>query len=456
MNWELRRKTEAALKAAGEKWQTLFASAPLVTDSRRVTPGSVFVALRGERFDAHDFLSAVREAGAVAVVDERETPVDMPQLVVPDTRWAYMLLAAQRRRRFDGPVLAVVGSNGKTTTTQMLAAILKEAFGDAFWATKGNFNNELGVSHTLLSMKAGDRMGLVEAGMNHPGEMAQLADMVRPDVVLVTNAQREHQEFLATVEATAYENGFMIAGAAKGARVAVPADDACAGIWEAMCVAAKKEAWLYTIRPDGRGVVRGSYASGVLTLETPAGTCRIALRIQGEHNVHNATGAACAAVAAGVPLEAVQRGLEAFEALPGRGARTTFGAFTLIDDAYNANPDSVRASMRMTAEAPGPRIFVLGAMGEIGAQSARFHREMGEWARSCGLDELWTVGEEPRLAAEAFGKGARTFSDCGELLAKLQEILPAAGTLTVKASHSAGLERVVRAIEACKRETSRQ
>ena len=429
MNWELRRKTEAALKAAGEKWQTLFASAPLVTDSRRVTPGSVFVALRGERFDAHDFLSAVREAGAVAAVVERETPVDMPQLVVPDTRWAYMLLAAQRRRRFDGPVLAVVGSNGKTTTTQMLAAILKEAFGDAFWATKGNFNNELGVSHTLLSMKAGDRMGLVEAGMNHPGEMAQLADMVRPDVVLVTNAQREHQEFLATVEATAYENGFMIAGAAKGARVAVPADDACAGIWEAMCVAAKKEAWLYTIRPDGRGVVRGSYASGVLTLETPA---------------------------AGVPLEAVQRGLEAFEALPGRGARTTFGAFTLIDDAYNANPDSVRASMRMTAEAPGPRIFVLGAMGEIGAQSARFHREMGEWARSCGLDELWTVGEEPRLAAEAFGKGARTFSDCEELLAKLQEILPAAGTLTVKASHSAGLERVVRAIEACKRETSGQ
>ena len=157
-----------------------------------------------------------------------------------------------------------------------------------------------------------------------------------------------------------------------------------------------------------------------------------------------------------MPLEAVQRGLEAFEALPGRGARTTFGAFTLIDDAYNANPDSVRASMRMTAEAPGPRIFVLGAMGEIGAQSARFHREMGEWARSCGLDELWTVGEEPRLAAEAFGKGARTFSDCGELLAKLQEILPAAGTLTVKASHSAGLERVVRAIEACKRETSGQ
>ena len=216
MNWELRRKTEAALKAAGEKWQTLFASAPLVTDSRRVTPGSVFVALRGERFDAHDFLSAVREAGAVAAVVERETPVDMPQLVVPDTRWAYMLLAAQRRRRFDGPVLAIVGSNGKTTTTQMLAAILKEAFGDAFWATKGNFNNELGVSHTLLSMKAGDRMGLVEAGMNHPGEMAQLADMVRPDVVLVTNAQREHQEFLATVEATAYENGFMIAGAAKG------------------------------------------------------------------------------------------------------------------------------------------------------------------------------------------------------------------------------------------------
>ena len=273
MNWECRRETEAALRGAGEEWRDLLASAPLVTDSRRVTQGCVFVALRGERFDAHDFLSAVREAGAAAAVVEREADVDMPQLVVPDTRWAYMLLAAERRRTFEGPVLAVVGSNGKTTTTQMLAAILKEALGEAFWATKGNFNNELGVSHTLLSMKSGDRMGLVEAGMNHPGEMAQLADMVRPDVVLVTNAQREHQEFLATVEATAYENGFMIAGAAKGARVAVPADDVCAGIWEAMCVASGKEAWLYTIRPEGRGVVRGRFESGVLTLETPAGTC---------------------------------------------------------------------------------------------------------------------------------------------------------------------------------------
>lgn len=456
MNWECRKKTEAALNAAGGDWHNLLACAPLVTDSRRVGPGSIFVALRGERFDGHDFLSAVHEAGAAAALVEREAPVDMPQLVVPDTRWAYMLLAAERRRRFEGPVLSVVGSNGKTTTTQMLAAILKEAFADAFWATKGNFNNELGVSHTLLSMKAGDRMGLVEAGMNHPGEMAQLADMVRPDVVLVTNAQREHQEFLLTVEATAYENGFMIAGAARGARAALPADDACVGIWEAMCVAAGKEAWLYTTRPGGRGVVRGRFSSGVFTLETPEGTCEAKLRIQGEHNVHNATGAACAAIAAGVPLEAVRRGLEAFEALPGRGARTTFGAFTLIDDAYNANPDSVRASMRMTAEAPGPRIFVLGAMGEIGPQSARFHREMGEWARSCGLDELWTVGEEPRLAAEAFGAGARTFSDCADLLAKLQKILPVAGTLAVKASHSAGLERVVRAIEALKRETSGQ
>ena len=176
MNWECRRETEAALRGAGEEWRDLLASAPLVTDSRRVTQGCVFVALRGERFDAHDFLSAVREAGAAAAVVEREADVDMPQLVVPDTRWAYMLLAAERRRTFEGPVLAVVGSNGKTTTTQMLAAILKEALGEAFWATKGNFNNELGVSHTLLSMKSGDRMGLVEAGMNHPGEMAQLAD----------------------------------------------------------------------------------------------------------------------------------------------------------------------------------------------------------------------------------------------------------------------------------------
>ena len=190
MNWECRKKTEAALNAAGGDWHNLLACAPLVTDSRRVGPGSIFVALRGERFDGHDFLSAVHAAGAAAALVEREAPVDMPQLVVPDTRWAYMLLAAERRRRFEGPVLSVVGSNGKTTTTQMLAAILKEAFADAFWATKGNFNNELGVSHTLLSMKAGDRMGLVAAEINTTVEMAQLADKVRPHVVHVTNAKR--------------------------------------------------------------------------------------------------------------------------------------------------------------------------------------------------------------------------------------------------------------------------
>lgn len=446
MNWTKRRETRAVLEAVWPADLPRDFTLRLETDSRRVTPGCVFVALRGERFDGHDYLEVARAAGAVAAIVDHKVDSDLRQIVVPDTLYAYESLAAERRRAFAGPVVSVVGSNGKTTTTQMLASILREAYGEAFWGTRGNFNNEIGVSHTLLSACPDAKMGLVEAGMNHPGEMAVLADMVRPDTVVVTNAQREHQEFLSSVEMTAYENGFMILGAPEGGRAALPADDPCCGIWEAMCVAARKEAWLYTTKPDGRGAVRGRLEEGTLVLDTPVGRIEAKLRIAGEHNVHNATAAACGALAAGVDPEAVRRGLERFEALPGRGARHALGELTLIDDAYNANPDSVRASMRMTAAEARPTVYVLGTMGEIGSQSEACHREMGEWAKTCGLDELWTVGEAPRAAAEAFGPKARVFADREVLLATLPDLLPKRGTMTVKGSHSVGLERVVQAV----------
>lgn len=453
LDWSQGSAVLTALRKAWPEGSEPAITTPVVTDSRRVVPGAIFVAIKGDRFDGHDFVDTVREMGACCAVVDHQVKSKLPQVVVPDTRWAYSVLASWRRARFTGPVLAVVGSNGKTTSTQMLASILREALGDAFWGTKGNFNNDLGVSHTIFTARNSDRMGLVEAGMNHPGEMALLADMVRPEVVLVTNAQREHQEFLSSVEMTAYENGFMILGSQEHAKIALPADDDCIGIWEAMCVAARKEAWLYTTRPNGRGIVQGIWEDGKLRLETPFGRLAVRLRIAGEHNVHNATGAACAALAAGIKPDAVVRGLEAFEALPGRGARKTYGALMLIDDAYNANPDSVRASIAMTAREPGRKVFIFGRMGEIGTQSEACHREMGAWAKTCGIDELWTVGAEARYAAEVFGEGAKHFASVEALCEHLAE-LPKVGTVTVKASHSAGFDRIVRAIDEARRSVS--
>ena len=284
------------------------------TDTRTVKAGNVFVALSGERFDGHDFVVGAAEAGAVCAIVERKVDAAITQIVVTDSGLAFGLAAKAWRGRFALPLAVVAGSNGKTTTTQMLASILLARWGaERMCATEGNFNNEVGVPKMLLKLAFEHRGAVIECGMNHRGEMARLADWTRPTVALLTNAQREHQEFLRGVEETARENGLVIAALPESGTAVYPADDACADIWADLALARGVDELTYSTDPDVEADVMGRVENGELVISTDEGdVVRTKLRITGSHNVHNATGAAAAAFAMGIGPEAVAAGLGAF------------------------------------------------------------------------------------------------------------------------------------------------
>jgi UDP-N-acetylmuramoyl-tripeptide--D-alanyl-D-alanine ligase len=430
--------------------------AAVSTDTRSLGRGDLYVALRGERYDGHDFAAAALQAGAAALLVERPLPLALPQLVVTDTRAAFGALAAQWRARFDLPLIAVTGSNGKTTTTQMIAAILaaacgSDAAGAARWfATRGNRNNEIGVPQMLLELHAGHRAAVLELGMNHPGEIRRLADWSRPTVALVTNAQREHQEFLDSVEATAHENGAVIDALGPQGTAVFPADDPCAPIWRARAGARRVLDFALDAPAALRGRCRLAPQACALEIETPAGPIAFELAVGGLHNARNALAAAAAALAAGLAPAAIGAGLAAFRPVGGRGTRTRLsGGALLIDESYNANPDSVRAAIDLLAQQPGRRVLVFGDMGEVGARSAEFHREIGAYARERGLDALLALGEAAAGAVAAFGAGACHFGSAEALAAaaRVQAAAPGGATLLVKGSRFMRLERVIRALE---------
>ena len=423
------------------------------TDSRSAGPGDLFVALKGERFDAHEFLADVASRGASAVLASRvPAGLGVPALCVRDTRAALGALARGWRRRFATlPLVAVTGSNGKTTVKEMIASIFAAAVGEeARLATAGNFNNDIGLPLTLLRLRQAHRLAVVELGMNHPGETRLLAQIAEPTIAVVNNAQREHQEFMATVEAVALEHASVI-HALKPEGVAVfPADDAYASIWR---VAATGSQILdFALQTPERAVdaaLTGTLAGNRLTIDTPQGRVEVVLQALGAHNAHNALAASAAALAAGVSLDAIRRGLEAFEPVKGRlqVKQATLGALAgarVIDDTYNANPDSARAAVDVLATQPSPRVLVMGDMGEVGDEGPAFHREVGAYAKERGIDALYTLGDASRDMAAAFGASAH--HACG--VEQLVDALAAAGygptaTILVKGSRFMQMERVV-------------
>ena len=418
------------------------------TDSRTAAPGCVFFALRGERFDAHDFVADVVARGARAVVVERRLQTDVAQLVVTDARRALGYAAAAWRARFDLPLIAVAGSNGKTTVTQMIAAILAEAFGaERRLATRGNLNNEIGVPLMLFELAPRHRAAVLELGMNHAGEIAWLAQLARPSVALVNNAQREHQEFLGSVEATAHENGAVIAALGPVGVAVFPADDACAGVWRQLAGTRR----VLDFARDGAAAVTAEYHlrpdGSALSIAVPAGVFEVALRVPGEHNVHNALAAAAATLALEVPLAAIRRGLDGFGAVSGRGVTTRLrSGAVLVDDSYNANPDSVRAAIDLLARCPHPRVLVLGDMGEVGAMGPAFHREVGAYARRAGIDAFLCLGAATLESAAAFGAGARHCADIDSLIEAARSAATPDATVLVKGSRFMRMERVVNAL----------
>jgi UDP-N-acetylmuramoyl-tripeptide--D-alanyl-D-alanine ligase len=415
------------------------------TDSRSIGKGELFVAIRGEHFDGHGFLDAARQQGACgALVDQAlKQPSPLPTVTVEDTRKGLGRLGRHWRLRFAPALIAVTGSNGKTTTKEMLAAILRAQAGDAgALATRGNLNTDLGVPLTLLRLRAGHRYCAVELGMNHPGEIRMLADIARPTVALVNNAQREHLEFMQSVEAVAEENASVFDALPADGVAVLNADDAMAGTFRRKAGTRRRvEFGLQGGEVTGRCALKGLHSE--LVLRTPAGEARATLAIPGLHNVRNALAAAACAYAAGIPPDAIATGLAAFRPYSGRlQVRTTAAGATLIDDSYNANPDSVRAAIDVLAACPGPTALVLGDMGEVGAQGPAFHAEVGRYAKEKGISMLLALGAATPDAVKAFGKEALHFDDVQALVERTR----GAGTILVKGSRFMKMERVVAAL----------
>ena len=419
------------------------------TDSRTIRRGDLFVALKGERFDGHAYLAEAATAGAVAVMVERAIGDSaLPQIVVEDTRRALGALAKHWRARFSPVLIAIAGSNGKTTTKEMLAAILREHAGeDGVLATAGNFNNDIGLPLTLLRLRATHRYCAIEIGMNHKGEIAALANITRPTIAVVTNAQREHLEFMGSVEEVAAENAAVYAALPADGVAAINADDAHAPLFRG--VAAGRRVVDFGLIAGA--AVAGGYVtkelSSEIRLKTPAGEAQATLAIPGLHNVRNALAAAACAHAAGIGSHAISAGLKAFRPYAGRlqVKRATSGA-TVIDDTYNANPDSVRAAIDVLAECAAPTVLVLGDMGETGKQGPAFHREVGAYARSRNISALLAIGEATRDSVAVFGTAGAHASSLDGLLVMVRAHAVSNATLLIKGSRFMRMERVVAAL----------
>ncbi len=420
------------------------------TDTRTLQVGDLFVALKGDRFDANDFLPQAKEQGAVAAIAQQGiAAAGMSGLEVSDSRLALGQLAAGWRKQFDLPLIAVTGSNGKTTVTQMIAFILRSWKQEHAFATEGNLNNDIGVPLTLLRLRKTHQAGVVELGMNHPGEIAYLAGLARPTVALVNNAQREHLEFMVTVEAVAHENGAVIEALDERGIAVFPADDEYTSVWRNASGSRKVLTFAMSGDADLTADARWHGNNWNVVAASPSGRLEFNLQVAGRHNVKNALAAAACALAAGVPLENIAAGLSAFIPVKGRSRAEVLELdgrpLSLVDDTYNANPDSMRAAIDVLADLPTPRLLVMGDMGEVGDQGPHLHEEAGRYASERGIEKLFTLGSQSGLASRSFGLGQH-FSDVAALNAAVLAQLPHVGSVLVKGSRFMKMERVVQAI----------
>ena len=431
------------------------------TDTRTLAPRALFVALKGDRFDGHKFIAEAQAAGAVAAMVEdsgsriQDSGLALPLLVVANTRLALGRLAACWRSRFTMPLVALTGSSGKTTVKEMLAGILREACAaqssivdaeSCVLATRGNLNNDIGVPLMLLELKPNHRFAVIEMGMNHAGEIRYLTRLAAPDVALVNNAGRAHMAFFASEEAIARAKGELYEDLkAKGTAV-INADERFAPLWRELAAGRKQ----IDFGIDREATVTATYAlrylESEIVVKMPRGEAGATLKAPGLHNVKNALAAAAAATALDIGPQAVTAGLARFTGMEGRlQKKPGLNGATLIDDTYNANPESVRAAIAVLAQAPGRKLLVMGDMGELGADAPRLHAEMGEAARVAGIDHLLTLGEVSAHAARAFGSAARHFSRIEDLLAEIENLLEPGITALVKGSRFMQMERVVKA-----------
>ena len=430
------------------------------TDSRTVASGELFIALRGERFDGHEYVEAAAARGAAAAMVEAAwaegRSLALPTLAVADTRLALGYLGAWWRARFELPLVGVTGSNGKTTVKEMTAAILRaraqaEGFDPelAVLATAGNLNNDIGLPQMLLRLHGSHRAAVIEMGMNHPGEIAYLSRLAQPTVALVNNAQRAHLAGLGGVAEVARAKGEIFDGLRAGGTAVINADDPFCELWRGMNAGRRILSFGLDQPAEVRGRVEAKALGSRLAIEAPQGAGTVQLQVPGVHNARNALAAAAVALAAGADLAAVSAGLSFFRGVKGRlQIRPAAAGAVLIDDSYNANPDSVRAAIDVLAATPGRKLLVLGDMGEIGGQAGQFHDEVGGYAKSQGVDRLLALGEMSELAARNFGSGGQHFGSLEALLEALLPQLDGETVVLVKGSRFMRMERVADAVAA--------
>jgi UDP-N-acetylmuramoyl-tripeptide--D-alanyl-D-alanine ligase len=420
----------------------------VVTDTRQLQRGDLFVALKGDKFDGHDFVLRAASLGAAGVLVSRAIPSGPSQIVVPDTLNALQRYATSWRGDFSIPVVAVTGSNGKTTTKQLLAAIF--AARGPVLATEGNLNNHIGVPLTLLRLRAAHRTAVIEMGANHLGEIARLAAIAKPDIGIVTMAGDSHLEGFGSREGVARGKGELFAALGAGATPAVAvinADDAYAPLWQTLAGRASVLNFGFTLDADVRAekIQLGADASHFL-LVTPNGKADATLPLPGRHNVANALAASAAGVALGLSADEIVAGLATIKPVAGRlNWKTSREGARVLDDTYNANPTSLRAALDLLVTTPGQHWLVLGDMKELGANAPELHAEAGRVARQLGIDRVYTVGPLAQHAADGFGKGHH-FDTMESLIDALHADLRPDVAVLVKGSRSSRMERVVAAL----------
>jgi UDP-N-acetylmuramoyl-tripeptide--D-alanyl-D-alanine ligase len=439
-----------------------------ISNSKEILPGDCFIAIRGEKFDAHEFLDDVQTHGAsISLISNLEKlPKNLPGVLVKDTVKAIQDLARAWKNvcatQSLNKLVVVTGSNGKTTVKGMIESIFKAGVGaEKTLATQGNLNNEIGLPMSLLRLTADHRLAVIELGMNHPGETNLLANIAQADIALINNAQREHQEFMATVEAVAHEHGLAISALPESGAAVFPADSEYSKYWRDL---AKTRividfAWGEKISAS----VTGSWIDqsfNRIKINTPLGSIELKLNILGEHNASNALAATAVGLAAGMTLDDIKKGLEEFKPVSGRMQVHQLNKHTtLIDDTYNANPDSVRAAIDVLSKTNMPSWLVLGDMGEVGDQGAQFHSEIGAYANEKNVKKLFAIGELSKEAVTAYNQSsgdlknvemiATHFEKFEALSAALKESLQQRSkneptTLLIKGSRFMHMEKVVK------------
>lgn len=417
-------------------------------DTRGLKPNDLFIALRGERFDGHDFIELAKQNGAVGAIVDHAIDIDLPLVLVKDTRKALGKLAQQHRRQFSIPIIALTGSSGKTTTKEMIRSILAEA-GSVLTNFK-NYNNDIGVPLTLLNLTTQHRYAVIEMGANHLGEIAYLTQITQPNVGLVTNIGPAHLQGFGSMAGVAHAKSEIFSGLMKEGVAIINADDKFTDVLQKASTAFRQVSFGLSEAYDFSATNIQMDADGKATflLHAPNGKeMLLSLSLAGQHHVMNALAAAAATSQVGIELAQIKSGLEKTQAIPGRMiiSKTKLG-LTLIDDSYNANPSSVAVALNLLAHYPGVRIFVMGDMGELGQNELNYHRQIGQLAKQLNIDFVYTCGALSKETAKAFGANAKHYANHQALILALKRDLQKNATILIKGSRSAQMEKVAAAL----------